>query len=215
MQILVKSAGIIDRDSPHHQQVVDIFIQDGKIERIGTGLEYDEHTQVIESESLYVSKGWLDAQVYVADPGEEHREDILSISKAASAGGFTTIAMMPNTNPAIHSKTEIEYVLNKSAGLITSVLPVGALSKNTAGKDLTEMQDMFEAGAVAFSDGYHPVKNIGLLKNALLYAKAFGGVVLTHPEDESMSSGGLIHEGMSSLLMGVDGLPVESEHMLS
>ena len=211
MQILLKNALIIDKSSSHHLSRKDILIQHGIITKIDLNINVDEDCQIITSENLCVSKGWFDVNATIPDPGFEHREDILSASKSASYGGFTGVAMMPNTTPCVHSKTEIEYINNKSLGTIVNFYPIGAITKNCAGKDLTEMQDMYESGAIAFSDGNHAIQNSGLLLRSLEYVKAFEGIIFHHPEDNSISQKGHMHEGAMSIQLGLHASPSLAE----
>jgi len=213
MQILLKSALVIDPSSSHHMQRRDVFIKDGKLEDIAETIENDGSKQEISSGNLCVSKGWFDLNVLVPDPGQEHREDLVSASKAAAFGGFTGIAIMPNTTPALHSKTEIEYILNKSAGLIIDVHAIGAVTKDCAGKDLTEMVDMYEAGAAAFSNGYRPVSHAGIMERSLEYMKAFGGTLFHHPEETSISNKGHMNEGAMSVSLGLHAAPALAESL--
>jgi dihydroorotase len=213
MQILLKSALVIDPSSSCHLQRLDVLVKDGRIEEMAVSIENDGSKQEISSANLCVSKGWFDLNVLVPDPGQEHREDLVSAAKAAAFGGFTSIAIMPNTTPALHSKTEIDYILNKSAGLIIDVHAIGAVTKDCAGKDLTEMVDMYEAGAVAFSNGYKAVSHAGIMERALEYMKAFDGTLFHHPEEVSISNKGHMHEGAMSVSLGLPASPGLAESL--
>lgn len=211
MQLLLQNALIIDQSSTHHMSRKDILIINGVISSIEDSIDVLDTYEVISSPNLCVSKGWFDLNAQVGDPGFEYREDIVSASKSAASGGFTCIAMMPNTQPSIHSKTEIEYINNKSLGTLINIYPIGAISKNCAGKDLTEMHDMYESGAIAFSDGTHALQNSGLLIRALEYVKAFDGIIFHHPEDTSISQKGHMHEGSMSIQLGLHAMPSIAE----
>lgn len=211
MQLLLKNALIIDKSSSHHLSRKDILIINGIISKIDESISVDENCQIVSSENLCISKGWFDLNASIPDPGFEHREDLLSAAKSAASGGFTSVAMMPNTQPCIHSKTEIEYINNKSLGTIINFYPIGAITKNTAGKDFTEMQDMYESGAIAFSDGTHAIQNAGLLLRSLEYVKAFDGLIIHHPEDTSISQNGHMHEGSMSIQLGLHATPSLAE----
>ena len=211
MQLLLKNALIIDSGSSHHLSRKDIYIVHGVINKIATDIEVDDSCQIISSPNLCVSKGWFDLNASIPDPGFEQREDLVSAAKSAASGGFTCVAMMPNTQPSIHSKTEIEYINNKSLGTIVNFYPIGAITRHTAGKDLTEMHDMYESGAIAFSDGNHAIQNSGLLLRSLEYVKAFEGIIFHHPEDESISQKGHIHEGPMSIQLGLHASPAIAE----
>ena len=213
MEILLRSARIIDAGSPFHKQVKDILISGNKIKKIGSKLTNTSKAREITSDSLHVSIGWVDMNVFLADPGYEQRETIESGCKAAASGGFTHICCMPNTNPVIQSKSQVEYVLKKSASEVVSVHPVGAMTHNTEGHDLTEMYDMYSSGAIAFSDGLKPSASAGMLERALLYVKAFDGLILSHPEDKSVSKNGVMHEGVVSTKLGLAGAPALAEEI--
>lgn len=213
MDILIRSARIVDSGSKFHHQVRDILISNGKIKKIGAKLQNISKAKEIKADNLHVSLGWFDLNTYLADPGYEQKETIGSGCAAAAAGGFTHICCMPNTLPVIQTKSQVEYVLNKAASEIVSVHPIGALTQNCDGKDMTEMYDMHRAGAVAFSDGLRPSPSAGLVERALLYVKAFGGLVMNHPEEKSISKNGTMHEGAVSVRMGLAGAPALAEEV--
>src|SRR4051812_17240531 len=166
MEIIIRSARIIDTGSPFHNQVKDILISNGKIKKIGAKLQNTSKAKEIKADNLHVSLGWFDLNTFLADPGYEQKETIESGCRAAAFGGFTHICCMPNTQPVTQTKAQIEYVLGKSAGEIVSVHPLGAVSEKTEGKELAEMYDMYSAGAVAFSDGTKAGGNAGMLERA-------------------------------------------------
>ncbi|MFT6138797.1 MAG: dihydroorotase, partial [Salibacteraceae bacterium] len=151
MDILIKKATIIAEQSSFHLQQMDLLILDGKISKIGTNISNTVH-KVIEADDLYVSIGWIDLQANIQDPGFEHKEDILSASKSAAAGGFTKIVVSPLSEPVRDSKSQLEY-LTKHSTEVVEILPLGALSKGAKGTELAELYDLKEAGAVGFSDG--------------------------------------------------------------
>jgi dihydroorotase len=212
MLLLLKNARIFDGTTESRGQ--DILIRDGIIEAIGDHLSTPQGTEIWESADLCVSPGWLDVGVYAADPGYEHREDMASAASAAAAGGFTAIACFPNTAPALHTKSEILYVKNKSMGLPVQYYPIGAISQSCEGKDLAELFDMHTAGAVAFSDGKRAVQDAGLLLRALQYAQAFNGLVINVPHHKTIAAGGQMHEGVMSTTLGLKGLPALAEELM-
>ena len=213
MEILIRSARIVDTGSPFNNQVKDILISNGKIKKIGSRLQNKSKAKEIKEDNLHVSIGWLDLNTFLGDPGYEQKESIESGCKAAAAGGFTHICCMPNTLPVIQTKAQIEYVLQKSANQIVSVHPLGAVTHNTEGHDLADMYDLHHAGAVAFSDGPKPIPSAGVLERALLYVKAFGGLIIVHPEDKSVSKNGVMHEGLVSTQLGLPGAPALAEEI--
>jgi dihydroorotase len=164
--------------------------------------------------NAYASIGWMDVGVFAGEPGYEHRENLQSAAQAAAAGGFTALACLPNTQPALHSKSEVSFVLHQSAQLPARFFPIGALSQDCAGKDLAELYDMHNAGAIAFSDGLHAIQDAGLLLRAMQYATAFKGLIINHPHHKGLASGGQMHEGIVSTSLGLKGLPDIAEHLM-
>lgn len=213
MKLLIRQATIIDPASPHHGQQKDLLIDDDRIVRIGEDLPADG-AEIIQYTGLQLSPGWVDMGVQSGDPGFEHREDIESVTAAAAAGGYTSIGIYPNTEPAIHAKPEVNYLIKQSRLNVVDLLPVGAITHDCAGKDITEMIDMQRVGAIAFSDGARPIQDNGMMMRALQYVKAFGGVVINHPHDYSIAAGGQVHEGAISTSLGMKGIPNMAEEMM-
>lgn len=213
MKILIRQAKIIDSASDHHQAIRDVLINGDRIQQVGTDLPADG-ARIIEVAGQHLSPGWLDMGVQIGDPGFEHREDIESVSEAAAAGGFTAIGAFPNTEPVIHAKPEVNYLLKQSRLNLVDILPIGAITQDCAGKDITEMIDMYRVGAVAFSDGSRPIQNNGMMMRALQYVKAFSGIVINQPHDQSISGDGQMHEGQVSTSLGMKGIPNMAEEMM-
>ena len=213
MNLLVKNILIIYPKSKYDTQILDILIENGKITKIGNSIN-SKDAAVIDGTGAFVAPGFIDTGAQVCDPGFEHREDIYSAAAAASFGGFTSVAVQPNTLPVLHSKSEILYLKNKAASSLVDFLPIGALSQDCKGENISEMHDMHEAGAVAFSDGSKSVKDSGLMLRALQYVKAFGGLIINHPFEKSVASGGQMHEGVMSTTLGMKGIPSLSEEMM-
>lgn len=211
--LLLKQVRVIDNRSSWNGQRVDIYIKNGKIEVIGQDLEVAD-TNVFDGKDACVSIGWLDVGTQIGDPGFEHKEDIISASAAAAAGGFTALACQPNTHPTIHSKSEVLYIKNRTRGNIVDFYPIGAISENCEGKDIAELFDMHHHGAIAFSDGTKSIQNNGLMLRALLYAKPFGGLIINHPHDKDIASSGIVHEGKVSTSLGMKGVPSLAEEMM-
>jgi dihydroorotase len=212
MQLLVKNTTILGGE--HIEKGLDIHIRNGIIVEIGKTISALPDTEVIAGENVCVSPGWLDVGVYTADPGYEHREDLQSAAAAAQAGGFSAIACFPNTEPALHTKSEIMYVKSKADKLPVHCYPVGAISQGCEGKDMAELYDMHQAGAVAFSDGKKSVQDAGLLLRALQYVKAFNGLVINVPHHKTIAAGGQMHEGLMSTSLGLKGLPALAEELM-
>ncbi|HPI05358.1 MAG TPA: dihydroorotase [Saprospiraceae bacterium] len=212
MNILLQKAHIVDGSRESKPQ--DILIRNGRIESISSHIEAEKNTKVWSSPHLCVSPGWFDVGVQTGDPGFEHREDLRTVAAAAAKGGFTAIAPFPNTQPAIHSKSEILYIRNTTAGLGVHFYPIGAVSLECAGKDLAELYDMHASGAVAFSDGKKSVQDAGLLLRAMQYTRAFNGLILNEPHHKTIASGGQMHEGTMSTSLGLKGLPSLAEEIM-
>ncbi|WP_295718018.1 dihydroorotase [Mucilaginibacter sp.] len=212
MNLLIKSATILDPGSPFHQQVADILIENGVITRIGDDIEAD--AELVEAEGKYVSPGFFDLNCNIGELGLETKEDMRTGTQAAAAGGFTGVAMMPNTVPPVHSKAEIEYLLNRAKGNLVDVYPLGTISHKREGKDLAEMYDMYLSGAKAFTDGNRPVQDAGLMERALLYAQGFDALVFSYPEDTAIAGKAKVNEGEISTLLGMKGIPSLAEELM-
>jgi dihydroorotase len=213
MKILIQQARIIDSQSPHHGKIKDILIEGGIIKEISDQVP-GPADQVFRQAGLHVSTGWTDIFAHFCDPGYEFKETLESGARAAAAGGYTDVFVIPNTRPVIDTKAQVEYIVQKSKSLPVNVRPIGAITKNLEGKELAEMYDMQNSGAVAFSDGTSPVQSAGVLLKALQYVKAFDGVVIQIPDDKSIGSSGLINEGIISTRLGLPGKPMLSEELI-
>ncbi len=211
MDILLRSVLIIDPSSPFHQQTTDILIQNGFVAEIGS---IDRSAdKVIALQDCCVSPGWVDVFSNFCDPGFEYKETLNTGAAAAAAGGYTDVLLVPNTNPSVHTKGGIEYLVNSSQNLLIDIHPIGAITKNVEGKELAEMYDMHQSGAVAFSDGTKPVQSSGILLKALQYVKAIDKIIIQLPEDRSISATGLMNEGISSTRLGLQGKPAIAEEI--
>lgn len=213
MHHLIKNVTIIDPASSYNGQQLDVRLQDGRIAAIGHALAA-EGAQVWDAAAACLSPGWVDQGAFVEDPGQEHREDLHSLARAAAAGGYTQVVIEPDALPVRHDKSGILYVRRQATGQPVAIHPLGALSRDLAGKELSEMIDMQQAGALAFSNGSQPVTHAGLLLRALLYVKSFDGLVINRPLDESVSPGGQLHEGRMSTQLGMRGIPALAEELM-
>lgn len=212
MDILLRQVRIIDPSSPFHQQTKDILIQNGFIVEIG---EINNPTaQQLSIAGLCVSAGWLDIFSNFCDPGYEFKETLETGAAAASAGGYTDVMILPNTNPVIHNKAGIEYIVQRSKTLPVTIHPIAAITKNTEGKELAEMYDMHQSGAIAFSDGTCTVQSPGLLLKALQYIKAINKTIIQVPDDKSISMPGFMNEGIISAQLGLQGKPAIAEELM-
>ena len=213
MKYLLKSVTIINPLSAFHEQVTDVLITDGLIAAIGTDINEND-VEVIDGKGQYLSPGFFDLNVNFGEPGFEAKEDIETGCETASAGGFTGLAIMPNTQPAIHSKAEVSFIVNQSRGNLVSVFPLGCISQQREGKELAEMFDMQQSGAIAFSDGNKAVTDAGLMSRALLYAKGFDALIYSYAEDANIAAKGKMNEGKMSTYLGMKGNPSIAEELM-
>lgn len=213
MNILIKSATIIDSKSEFHNTTQDLLIEKGVISKVGKNLKNPKNYREIKLDNLHISQGWFDSSVCFGEPGFEERDTIANGLKTAASSGFTGIAMNANTNPVIDSNSDITFVNSKSANNAVSLLPIGALTVNSKGEDLAELFDMNNAGSVAFYDYKKPVSNPNLMKIALQYASNFGGLVCSFPQENKISGQGVMNENITSTSLGLKGNPVLAEEL--
>lgn len=212
MNLLIKSATISDPGSPFNQQVVDVLIEKGHITKIAPAITSDYEN--FDAKGKFLAPGFFDLNCNIGELGLETKEDLHTGTRAAAAGGFTGVALMPNTQPPVHSKAEIEYLMNRAKNNVVDVYPLGAISHKREGKDLAEMYDMYQSGAKAFTDGNRPVQDAGLMERALLYTKGFNALVLSYPEDTAIAGKAKVHEGEVSTLLGMKGIPSLAEELM-
>jgi dihydroorotase len=213
MKVLIKNAHILSPSSPFNGKNKNIFIDNGIISKIDDDINADAD-ETIDIEGLCVSIGWMDCFANFCDPGEEYKETIQTGCKAAAAGGFTEVMLIPNTQPVVSNKSQVEYLVEKSKALPVKVHPIGAITKNAEGKDLSEMFDMYHSGAVAFSDGTNPVQSSGILQKALEYIVAIDATLIQLPDDKNIGTYGLMNEGAMSTRLGLQGKPALSEELM-
>ncbi len=214
MNILIKQATVVDSSSIHHKKTVDILIEKGVIVQIKKNINPEKGIKTIEGTDLHISTGWIDMQVNLCDPGNEHKETLEVGLRAAAKGGFTGIALMSGTNPPLSNKAQIEYVIHKSKSSLVDIFPIGTISDNQEGKDLSEMYDMQLSGAVAFSDYKKPIKDAGLILRALQYSDNINSFIITHCDDKTISHDGLMNEGVISTRLGLKGIPALAEEIM-
>ena len=193
---------------------MDILIEKGIITQLKKTIANEKNYKTIEADDLCVSVGWLDMQVNFCDPGNEHKETLENGLRAAAKGGFTAVCVMSGTNPPLHNKAQIEYVKNRAKDSLVDVFPVGTISHNQEGKDLSEMYDMQLAGAVAFSDYKKPIKDAGLILRALQYSANINSFIITHCDDKTISHDGQMNEGVTSTKLGLKGIPALAEELM-
>jgi len=213
MNILIKSATIIDSNSNFNGQTVDILIENAHISTIATSIENTHNYPVVSLDNLHVSPGWFDSSVSFGEPGYEERETLANGLKTAALSGFTAVAVNANTNPVIDSKADINYLKQQAAEQPVTLLPIGALTKESKGADLAEIFDMQKAGAVAFYDYQKPIANSNLFKIALQYADTFGALVCDFPQESRIAGSGMMHEHIASTNLGLKGIPALAESL--
>ncbi|PTT04363.1 dihydroorotase [Flavobacterium sp. HMWF030] len=213
MKIIIRSAKIIDSKSPFHNQTVDLLIADGIIEKIGTSILDIEDTTEVKFDNLHLSQGWFDSSVSLGEPGYEDRETIANGLNVAAKSGFTAIALQPNSFPIIDNQSQVNFVKNKANGFATELFPIGALTKASEGKDMAELFDMKNTGAVAFGDYNKSIDNANLLKIALQYVQDFDGLVITYAQDANLKGNGVVNEGIVSTRLGLKGIPTLAEEL--
>jgi dihydroorotase len=218
--MLLQNITIIGASSKQNGKTLDIWIENGKLAKIAKtitpkSLKIASKTKIFDATGWYICASFVDVGTHTADPGMEQKDDLHSIAKAAAAGGFGILLCAPNTLPSTNSKSEIAYMRSKTREESIEFLPIAAITNDTEGKKLNEMYDLRQAGAVAFSDGKHPMQNASVLLRALEYVKPFNGLVLNQPHDNSIiGSKGQMHEGYYSTLLGMKGAPALAETLM-
>ena len=213
MNILIKSAKIIDANSTHHNKIMDVFIKNGKIEKIAKSIANVTETEY-RAENLHVSPGWFDLHANFGEPGYEQQETLSTGSNAALRGGFTGVMVMPNNKPNIDSRSMIEFIQNAKKGNIIDIIPAGNITKNGEGNEIVEMHDMHKAGCKAFTDDKKSIRRNEVIKIAMLYSKDSNTVIMNFPNDQSIANNGVVHEGNISTTLGLKGIPALAEEMM-
>jgi dihydroorotase len=213
MNALIKSATIVDSKSDFHNETVDILIEKGRISKIAKRISNPNNYKEINLENLHVSQGWFDSSVSFGEPGYEERETISNGLKTAALSGFTAVALNANSYPVIDCNTDITFVKSKAENHATRLYPIGALTQSSNGKDLAELFDMQNAGAIAFYDYQKPISNPNLLKIALQYAVSFGGLICSFPQEQNIAGLGVVNEEVNSTKLGLKGNPALAEEL--
>jgi len=211
--ILFKNAKLID---PFQEKIydTDILVDKGKIQKLSKNISEKEAKEQIDLKGLHVAPGFVDIHVHFREPGYENSETIETGCRAALAGGFTKVCCMPNTNPAIDTRETVRFIYEKAESEIVDVYPIAAVTKGRKGAELTEMVELAEAGAVAFSDDGAPIKNAQLMRFVLEYSKITGKPVINHAEDSQLKADGIMNEGVVSTQMGISGNPGIAEQIM-
>ena len=212
--MIIKGGRIID-PSEGVDMVGDILIEDGRVARVEADIPSPEGAQVINAEGMVVSPGFIDLHCHLRDPGLEYKETIATGTRAAAKGGFTTVCAMPNTEPTMHTRATVEYVMEKArAEGAVRVLPIGCVTKRSAGAELAEMAELAEAGCIGFSDDGHPVADSNIMRQALSYASGLGLPIINHCETPDLFRGGHMNEGWISNRLGIQGAPNSAEETM-
>jgi dihydroorotase len=211
MKILIQSAEILDTGSPFHQKVKNVLLNNGKIVEVGD--KNYTADRVIKADGMKLSIGWFDLGTYVGDPGLEHKEDLDSVARAAVAGGFTEVAVLPNTVPSVQTKNEVSYLLQGNENRLLKIHVLASVTRSNKGEELTEMIDLREAGAAGFTDGLKSLWHTDIFLKSLQYLQKFDGVLIDHPEDNWLSMFGQMHEGVNSTRLGLKGIPRVAEEI--
>jgi len=212
MRVLLKSVEVIDARYSFHRKKRNILIKNGIISSITT--QDVSSDKVIEGKGLIVSIGWFDMRASFCDPGFEQKEDIVSGSRAAHTGGFTEVALLPNTNPVIQTKNEISYIIANNSHSLVQLHPMACATVGTEGEAITEMIDLYQAGAVAFTDGEKPIWHTDVLLKSLQYLQKFDGLLINRAEDQLLTTNGTMNEGVTSTQLGLKGIPNLSEELM-
>ena len=210
MSMLIKGGRVID-PSRNIDDTLDILVEEGKIKEVGKGLKAPG-AETVDAKGMLVVPGLIDMHVHLRDPGLEYKEDILTGTRAAAAGGFTSIACMPNTKPVNDNKTVTAYILDKARREgVVNVFPIGAITQGSKGEALAEMGELKESGCVAVSDDGHPVANAELMRRALEYARGMEIMVISHAEEKALVGEGVMNEGFTATELGLKGIPRVAE----
>lgn len=210
MNVILKNVTIVNPFADKHLQKTDIHIKDGFVFAVGDNLS-DNTATIINEDNLHIAPGLVELHSYLYLPGNENKESYTSFATAALRGGYTKVAVMPHASPVIQTKAQVISLLKEFQDSGVDILPIGAVSKDLEGKELTEIYDMYMGGAIAYSDGQLPTANSGIINRALEYVKAFDGLVLSAAADTHLCKGGQIHEGLKSNRMGLSGIPAIAE----
>jgi dihydroorotase len=212
-KLLIKNGRVIDPASGR-DEIADVLIKSGLIVRVGPDL-HATGAIAFDAKGLVVAPGFIDMHVHLREPGFEHAETIESGSRAAAAGGFTSICAMPNTNPVNDDAAVTRYIVERAQrSAVVNVFPIGAITKDSAGEQLSSIGSMKAAGIVAISDDGRPVMNSRVMRRAMEFARAFDLPVIDHCEDLHLSAGGDMHEGFESVRLGLRGIPSSSEDVM-
>jgi dihydroorotase len=213
MRLIIKQATLVDPQGPNHLKTTDILVENGIIKQLDQ-ITPQDGDQIYEADNLHVSPGWFDTSVCLGEPGYEDRETLANGLQVAALSGFTGVAVQPNTVPVADNQSVIRLIKQASKNTATEAYPIGALTKESAGKDMAELLDMQEAGAIAFGDYQKNLSNANLLKIALQYAQDFKARIIAFSMDENLKGKGVVNEGITSTRLGLKGIPGLAEEIM-
>ncbi|MCS6916835.1 MAG: dihydroorotase [Chitinophagales bacterium] len=213
MGLLIRSVTLLDQQSPFHRQVIDLRWESGIITQLGPSLPM-AGDDVFDASGCYLSAGWIDLMAFVSEPAGSSPEKLNSLQEAAAAGGFTGVLAFSEGQPAADSRMAIGYLVAQASGRLTDCWIAGTLSRGREGKELADLYEMHAAGARAFGDAPVPLTSAGLMFRALSYAKHLQAAIVSFPHEPSLSPGGQVHEGRTSVLLGLQGIPAVAEELM-
>ncbi len=213
MKLLIKNGRVIDPASGK-DEILDILIDKGKIIDLKPRIK-DDNAHTLDIPGKVIAPGFIDMHVHLREPGQEYKETIRTGTQAAARGGFTSIACMPNTSPVNDSRNVTEFILNEASKKApVNVFPIAAVTRGLQGEEITDMVDLIDSGAIAFSDDGQPVSNSQIMRRAMEYAKISQSLIIDHCEDKELSADGVMHEGYYSNILGLNGIPSSSEEVM-
>lgn len=214
MELFIKGGRVIDPASKT-DKAADILVKEGRIKSLGKNVKPSGDAKIIDAKGKLVIPGVIDIHTHLREPGHEEEETIASGTKAAAAGGVTTVFCMPNTHPVIDNQPAVEFILLKAKNEgVVNVHPIGAVTKNSAGEELTEIGELKKAGVVAISDDGNSIMNAQIMRRSLEYSKMFNLPVISHCEDTNLTKNGMMNEGFVSTMIGLGPIPSESEGVM-
>ena len=220
MNILIKSAKIINKESKYHNKNMDILIKNGTIENIAKSIKscpklIDKGKQIVyKADNLHVSAGWFDLHANFGEPGYEDQETLSTGINAATKGGFTGVMVMPNNKPCIDNKSMFNFIKNTVKNSIVDVIPAGNITQKGEGNQIVEMHEMHKAGCIAFTDDKKSINRNEVMKIAMLYSKDTESIIMNFPCDKSIANNGFMNEGKTSTLLGIKGIPCLAEEIM-